>query len=426
MTEVRRGGGSLLIWVGASVIAIAVLGLMYPYGFPLLSLAVGGYLLAVLGTGRGLEVPVIVPFYLLLFLLLIALALTPGSYARPVSDAINGVGVAVLLVLLNTSVRGPADLLKLQYATAALIWVTGVIVGLVGLWKMHLLVQGVILERFIAPDGTYRVGTSLRKDYNFYALGQILTLVTAWYVARRSNTRIIRILALLSLPVMAANVAFSGSRRGILVLVAVVVAWLLVRCIHLIRRLSSARRWGMRPQRAGVLVRSVSVVVILLAAVAVWRIMVASAGLEMARVIALRLSTLQELGAVAGTRTGLWAFGMDELQQYGLRELLLGGGFGYLGRYATHFSPDVAEFTPHNMILAALLSGGVATLATLLWLLGRAGAAYLRNWGLLPLFGVFFLLCSPFALTSLHLLFSFQLLLILTTIPLLPRYAQPR
>lgn len=420
-----HGDQLFLLWAGASVITVAVVALMYPYGFPLFSLAVGAYLLAVLAAGRELDFPVVVPFYLLLALLLISIVLTPGSYARPMNDAINGVGVAALLVLLNTSVRGPLDLARLQEAAAWLVWVTGVGIGLLGLWKMHLLSEGVVLERFVAPDGTYRIGTSLRKDYNFYALGQILTLVAAWHLVRDGKRLIFSILAVVSMPVMVANVVLSGSRRGVVVLIALVVVWALVRTWSLMRQLSAS--WQRRKQAGGlgVLSTGAGLLAMIIAAVVVWRVTVASAGVETVRVVALRLSTLQELGAVAGTRTGLWGFGLDELQHYSLAELLLGGGFAYLGTYATHFSPEVAEFTPHNMILAALLSGGVVTLATLLWLLGRAGARYMLNWNALPMFGVFFLLCTPFALTSLHLLFSFQLLLILTVIPLLPRLTQP-
>jgi hypothetical protein len=426
MTGYRFGEVAPMIWFGAATTAVLVVGLMYPYGFPLFSVVLGLNLLAFLASGRSIRIPVIFPFYLLVFFLLLSLIITSGAYGRPMNDVVNAVTVTALVVLLSSTLNDAEDVRKFQTALAFVIWTAGIGVAALGLWKVHLLSQGTVLEQFRAADGTYRLSTSLPKDYNFFALGQIAALISGWHIFRTSGASPIRLGFLCSVPLLVASVALSGSRRGVLILAMIVgTGFLLLAGAGVAEAL---RRHPLRTPRSpfATLLRVAVVLALPVLIVLGARVLLMLMGLDEVRSTMLRLATLQDFGSVATSRTALWGFGFRETYDYGVGALLLGGGFDYLGVYATQFSPEVREFTPHNMILAAFLSGGVVTLGTLLWLLIRSAGAYARNRVDLPLLLPVTAVSIPFAMTSLHLIFSFSLFLVLVMFPLLADFGSSR
>lgn len=412
-------GNSCLLWFGAIPIAVAVFGMMFPHGLPLFSATIAVYIVALLASGRIVRVPIIFPYYLLLALLVLAIAATPRVYSRPKYDLITGLSIATYMVLLASTVTTTDQVRRLQERTALLVWGSGTIVAVIGLWKLYMLSRGVVLQQFVSADGTYRVGTSLQSDYNFYALGQIATFISGWYLVRTRGGMLIRAGFLGSIPLIVSNVAFSGSRRGLLMLVLVLLVFVGLWLLGVVRNrmvsipLPERSVWqALRP-----IVATLFIAVFIAGLV---RFLVDSVGIAQLVASTQRLQTLGNLGNVAASRTTVWEVALHEAYGYGFWASLLGNGFDYLGWIATRLSPTVTEYTPHNFLLASVLSGGAITTATVVWLVIRSGLAYLRQAALYRLFMLFAMVSFPFALTSLHLLFSFQLLLIMLLIPLIP------
>lgn len=406
-----------LVWLGAFSVNVTVFGLMYPHGLPLFSISLALYCLGFLWSKRSIRIPVISAYYLLLALFLIAYATTTGIFDRPRNDLIDGVGVTILLVLLYSTLSGTEDVRRFQESTAILLWFSGSLVAVVGLWKLYALSQGIVLERFVTDAGIYRFGTSLQSDYNFYALAQIISLIGGSYLMQVRGGALCKVALLLTGPLLILNVLFSGSRRGLIVLGVLIAGGLLLALPSGLRRLTSVfsrRNWLHSLQVA------VGYLLVLMLIGASAHYLYASLGMGNVRLAIERLFTLEDIGRVATTRTAIWAFGVRELYSSGVWELMAGDGFDYLGRFATRFSPEVSEFTPHNMFIAATLSGGLITLVTLVWLLGRSTVMYIRHRKEVPLLLGFIVVSAPFALTSLHLIFSFPFFLILVLFPLCP------
>src|SRR5262249_40677997 len=91
-----------------------------------------------------------------------------------------------------------------------------------GLAKLLYYNQGGIIIRLMDPERGYPLGTSLVMDYNFYALPLLLGLVSAFWLLKRDGSSMWRALALLCLPALILAVLFSGSRRGLMVVVCTV------------------------------------------------------------------------------------------------------------------------------------------------------------------------------------------------------------
>jgi len=97
-----------------------------------------------------------------------------------------------------------------------------------GLVKLFFLLRGVKLDFLSHSGGLYPKGTSLVIDYNFYALVNILGIITASFLLVKESSTIRTLLLQLLVFGLILNVMFSTSRRGIFVLAVLLLFFFLV------------------------------------------------------------------------------------------------------------------------------------------------------------------------------------------------------
>ncbi len=285
----------------------------------------------------------------------------------------------------------------------------GLIGAATGIAKLYLQTRGVTIAA-LEWQGMYPRGTSLRIDYNVYALGLIVSLVAA--MALLASARSLawqRLLASVAVPLIFFAVTFTSSRRGLL---------FLVLAVPLMAVSASGRALRLRMLRVPLVSLGGAGALILALllngdAPALQRV---SEYLDLARA-AERVLAVSEAGQLFETRAPLVADAWNEVsrESSGLAAMF-GGGDGYLREMGRVFNREVDYEYPHNLLLSAVLHGGVVFGGFVLLGLAAAGLFTWRSrtqdlW----LFAAI-VFVALFALTSASSVYSFDLLVTLVLI----------
>ncbi len=316
---------------------------------------------------------------------------------------LQGLLLAAVLVPLFPD---PEERARFFHDVAVCIVAVGALGAAAGVLKLFFQTRGIMFSA-LEWQGMYPRGTSLRIDYNVFALGLVVALVSAIAVRASSlRTRWQSTLSAIVIPLLFFAVPFTSSRRGVLFL-ALSVPLILVSVPS-----GRERRRALRIPLASLAGVGALVSVLLLNgnAPAVQRV---TEVLDLARA-AERVLAVSAAGQLFETRAPLVADAWHQgTREAGAVETIIGRGDGYLREMGRVFNREVDYEYPHNLLLSALLHGGVLFGIAIFVGVGVAGLGawqfrYVDRWVLSAL--VFAVL---FALTSASSAYSFDVLVTL-------------
>lgn len=255
-------------------------------------------------------------------------------------DFVLGLFSLLLLISLSGLMNYVANVIKRYIVYLMAI---GCAVSLLGIYKLYLFSQGVMLDWVgDAAGNQYPWGTSLVSDYNFYSSTALIGMLAAMWLALNDVTKLRRAFGWGVVLVCLAAGFFAGSRRF----------WVLAPLASLSVALISKRmaRGAAHSGRAIILLSIFVVAVFCL----VFFALNDETGVFGADIFH-RLESLNDQSSFSD-RTDRWQFALDYLDG-GI--LLLGDGFKYLYVYSQRFTGGEVLDYPHNPILSAAMYGGV-------------------------------------------------------------------
>ena len=285
----------------------------------------------------------------------------------------------------------------------------GTIGAIAGVLKLYLQTRGVMIAA-LEWEGMYPRGTSLRIDYNVFAIGLVVSLTAA--IAVRSSMLASlwqRALATAAIPLLFFTVSFTSSRRGVLFL-ALALPLTVVAIPGAKAKLRALRVPLVSLAAAGALF-----VALLLNGDAPSLLKV-SEYLDLARA-AERVLAVSEAGQLFETRAPLVSDAWNQVSRdAGAVETVIGRGDGYLREMGRVFNREVDYEYPHNLVLSALLHGGVVLAAVMVLGIGVAGTGAWRNRHLDGWVFAALTFAVAFSLTSASSIYSFDILVTLVMI----------
>lgn len=303
--------------------------------------------------------------------------------------------------------------------TARLLLAIGAAAAAAGLAKLALLSQGVLLENLFLDDGRYPAGTALQHDYNLYALGLLVCLAFGLWLTRAGSTRPDRLLAFVAVPLISIAVALSTSRRGFLLLVAIL-------GVHLATVVSTSRRARVAGALFAILAGGAIAVTLGVASGAI------PIGGAMQDRLDLGFAVSRLLGVASAddlfsTRAPLFGYAWTRFTtDMSAAALIFGNGMTYLTEMGRVFDNPTGFEYPHNFLLSALLHGGLLLAGLMVLLVGSALGAAWRGRGTCSAVLTALLVGLVFALSSSRSLYTHELLYFLLVAAVVPAGLLPR
>lgn len=394
----------------ALILLIAVVGMAYPYGFPLFTpFLVICFCVLMFRGSIVLEINIgFVFLYLSSMLYLVGIIVSGQIYAHNLNDLENMLGYLLLWLMLGKmDGRSYQRLMELYFKVSSPVLT---VIAVLGIYKFYMLYHGVTLTWVIRENNVYPWGSSLVVDYNFFALALLMGLLAATYCFHQASSVRIRLIYLVMALLMTTAIILSGSRRAWVVIALLGLLLLLWLLRVLLRNLSQLRR--------GTQTVFITFVLLVVLPSIFWVIAKSDFGsLDNYRVdqLTYRLSTLfTDEGDSFSERSARWNYTLELLESYNFLQLVLGHGFNYLTDFANQFTFNGTEDYPHNPFLSAFLySGMVGLLAHIMFIF----TACLQAWGNRKRLGWTFLgmlgISLAFCLISANSIFSINLMMIL-------------
>lgn len=407
----------------ATCMLVAIIGLAFPYHFPLFILVVIGWFGLLLLNGQ-LSFRLTVGMLPLLFSIgffLLGIVLSFGKMYDIVTEDLINIITVLLIWPMATGINREG---LRRFLNLYLRWIFPLMVAiaLVGLYKFYLLLNGQFLS-FISPETSllkYPLGTALMTDYNMFAFGQFSGLLAGIYGFGRSRTLFSRIWFVLGSIIIVTAIVFAGSRRG-WVVAGLAVFYAVVMMFRTLRRIVAKKRIARRLLVNVLVILGVlgGVAALVIPRIPIERFLTTAYALEM---VAYRFGTLTgqsyERGGSFSSRTDLWVHAVGLVSDYSFIEWSIGSGFDYIAQYGSLASSG--EGYPHNPIISALLYSGILGALTVIVLIA---VVFVRAWQsrkwvgtnqllLLYLVSLLFLLPSGNSIFSIKT-FPLQLLILL-------------
>jgi hypothetical protein len=367
-----------------AIFALSLYGEAFPYGVPLvLPITVIGFVWFAL-IKRTLSVPINLGFALFVIcfcLYLLGVIRTARVYEHNSRDLRNAVCVLLVSVLLFSRKALP-EFRSFRDGAQLIGAVAGTTLAIIGLYKFHLMVNGQKIHLLFVKGYPYPWGTSLIDDYNFYALAILCGAISCLFYLFRCSSITAKVMCIVGLCLNVISLSLSGSRRGwvteILLLVAVLICLIrwLARGLGRFHLSSQVFSPGFKTVAAVVIVAVIGPIFMRYQpAFLDSRRGTSRSALES---LQFRFGTLRDPEKSFGERTDRWEYSTQLLNHASPFELLFGQGFDYLRLFVVSFdtknkdnSADATlEDYPHNpLISAALYSGVVGSSAVLFFIL---------------------------------------------------------
>lgn len=372
----------------AILLAITMLSLSYPYGFPLVApLTFLLLLLKSMNKNINLKIRIntgFILFFLLVVLYLLGMSMNQGIiYNHNRSDLINIITFFMFWILLSDLKKG--DYPKILHKFSKLTVFLSFAVSFVSLYKFIMLINGVQIQAFFM-ELDYPQGSSLVRDYNMFVLGMSSGLVMSVYLISKSK-KISHLLYYLSAFLLIfTSIIFSGSRRG-WVLSIVLLTFVLYMGLKYI--LSHGFETNMiRLLKLSFVTTFIAFSLLLTSTVFNVDINFESHAITQLtrRLDSLQLDSVND--SFEDSRGVRWRHAEQLYGEYNPAEMIIGSGFSYLPDFGSTFDQDEENY-PHSPMHSALLYSGLLGVVTLisfvLWTLYKA---YIQHSTL----GIYFLL----------------------------------
>jgi hypothetical protein len=417
----------------AIVCSLIPVGLVFPYGFPLIfPLVFAVFLLYALHTMMANSKIYIINELVLIYSLMMIFLLWGGIhsdrlYMHFVQDLVNATMIFLLIPIFSKiSKCNLFDNFKLAYAKANLMLLFPV--SLYCLYKFYQLLHGVQLDKFVGSGGRpYPWGTALQSDYNMGALGLLIGVVSGLYLFRRTDGFLNKTCLILASMTMFIAAMLTGSRRMYLVFVLMVGCFVFYPIYKLIKNMTGSK---LQIHKKIGIKRVLVILIILSIPLFIYTSMrqLSSQELdegsrkEMAK-LTYRIDSLFEKTTFYESRGLLMYQAIDLIDDFTIFQLFCGNGFNYLSQLASSSSD---ENYPHNPVFASFLYGGFFGVVLTFWFIARSFFLYIRNLKEEKFLLILFILTFIFMSISSNTVFSSRLFLILIVIGyLLPERKAP-
>ncbi|WP_067725379.1 O-antigen ligase family protein [Oceanobacillus damuensis] len=394
----------------AIILAVALLSLSYPYGFPLFGLIVILFGLLKVITGKfkvRINIGFIL-FFLAVLTYILGMTLSGGRiYSSNISDLTNILSFFIIWALLSDLNRD--DYPKLIHNFAKYAVFVSFIVSLISLYKFYQLLGGIQLPQFFMGN-YYPTGSSLLRDYNMFSLGLIPGLIMTTYLLSNSKKITHMSYYLISFVTIFSSLILAGSRRGwiVAIIVLLFVLFLLVKFIfHLNKNFVKLFKISL-----GALYVSIFALLF----VNLFNVEFNFQSSPEIQNLKYRFETLQyeEASNSMSPRTVRWDYASRMYNDANPLEVFIGSGFGYLPKFANEFAPSIQEDYPHSPFYSTLLFSGLIGLIILSFMLFWSIIMSFKEIKTLGFhFILVFLISWTFALISGNSIFSINVFLIL-------------
>lgn len=345
---------------------------------------------------------------------LFALMFNGGKiYQQNINDIINIFSLICLLLYIGKINVDSLQAIKVQ--TFKYISFIFPIIGLLAVAKFLMQQKGQNFSLLHIQTSVLPMGTSLKSDYNMFALGFCISLIALMYCYNRAKKKSTQIYYILGILINGLTIAFSGSRRGWVVLGIIVLIFLLKLLFGIFKR-----------QKRILISFSVTTV----AVAVLWNLL--GKGLIFSdsiafRVIESRFTSLENFGQSYSGRTDRWIYGIELFKEYNTLQLIIGNGFLYLPKFAEMFTSNIAEDYPHNPIISALLYSGILGAFISIMIIFIPLIIYMSIIKKIGIeFTLIYMISLLFLISSGNSLFSNNLLLLLICLSFLTRKKQIR
>lgn len=377
----------------AILLAISMLSLSYPYGFPLFSI-LALFFIIIKFINRNIHFKLNIGFIIFLACVLfyiLGIFLSGGIiYSFNISDLTNVATFFIFWILLSNLNRENYPVLLKNFAKMTVF--LSFIVSIISLYKFLMLLNGVYLQSFYA-GADYPNGTSLVRDYNMFSLGISSGLIMSVFLVSKSKKTSHSVYYLLAFSTIFISLIFAGSRRG-WVIALIILAFLLFMGLKflLTHRFESN---VISFFKFGFLTLVVFGFVFLTATLFNFDTSIQdSIHFEQ---IKYRFETLQLNQAQDSfdSRTKRWDYAEQMFKEYNIIQMFIGSGFSYLTEFGDIFTYNAEESYPHSPFHSALLYSGLLGVFSLVLLVVWTILIAIRHYSLTNIYFpfLFFVTC---------------------------------
>lgn len=291
------------------------------------------------------------------------------------------------------------------------IGISSIIVAIIGLTKF-----GLQIIEIPIPIET-PIGTSINSDKNFFALYSFLGVISIIpFLTKKQNVGI-RVLLQLGITTLLANILFSYSYRGILILFLLFIGLILVNTISFFK----TKQLIINHIRNNTFVMLLTLVLL---GVAFSQFSDNKLKLQVYKHVEVFQDNHVELTYNA-FHFNKWSYAIEYYQNQTVIEKIFGNGFNYLEDFGQEFNgnKELIDY-PHNPILSALLySGFVGAIFAILFLIISVyyGILYFKKY---PLFSLMLFTSLLFVFFSGNSLFSVPIFLFLFSLSFMIRHQE--
>jgi len=426
----REFQNSMGIFTVSTLFSIAFIRSMFPYGIPLYSMIAGVLLFYTIVISTLSSRMIVFPknlrfFYLLQIYFIFAIVLSDRFYNGLRKDVFNIIGINIFIVSAFYFIKDEASFNRFKKNTIFIIFFASAYISFIGLIKYVLSLRGIQLH-FFAVRSQYPWGSSLVLDYNYYALAHVIGLLCALYIFIYGKGIAIRVMTSLSLILISANIILSGSRRAVFFLIIIISITILYTLIKMNGSLFSALH-GKKMYNKMDSKRIINNLIIILLFVCLSALILSK--IEIIQLINKnttvegkiyrRVSSVKQFQSAIHPRIERYLFTEELLENSLLMQIIFGNGFEYLREFGQRRGSGSGESYPHNIVLSALLYGGIINVLLFLIYLIQTMHLYLKKIRYLDFYFFCFIIFLLSSMISGNTFFSLRRLCLLSILPFL-------
>lgn len=398
------------------IIYSAFLGITIPYGFPIFTPLVCGVLILCIIARKDIYLKINVFF--ISFATIVIMYLWGLYLGKPASTNLYASELAnvfsYLMVWIIISPWANQNYNKMFTYLRVTLIINGALFSVLGIVKYIMWGQGKYFS-FLYSFEKYPQGTSLIVDYNMFSLSMLTTIILSLFSIRKDNNFIYSIYLLLTMFSCSLAIVFSGSRRGWVILMFIIVFVIL----YFIKISISSKTFKTKSFLLIFIMFCGSLLMFLFTKVFNESILLGNStyiqGLFQ-RLLGLFNSDIDDGGL--DSRNVRWDYAFELFTSSDLKDKIFGQGFYYLQNYADYFFNIIDSDYPHNFLLSAILySGVIGSLGIIIFLFVVFKDVY-KGFKLNKEWTIIFSMSFLFAFISGNTIFShkvfFVLILVLT------------
>ena len=396
------------------IIFFAFLGITVPYGFPIFTPLVALVFLLSIIARKNIYIKInafFVSFVIIILLYFYGLYLgKPPTTNLYLSEIANIISYIMIWIIISPWEKQNYN--KMFAYLRMILIANGFVFSILGIVKYLMLGQGKYIT-FLYTFEKYPQGTSLIVDYNMFSLSLIATLILCLFSLKRNINSVFFIYLLITIFTCSLAIVFSGSRRGWIILILILVFIV----FYFIKLVISSKRFKTK----NVLYLFISFgslfLLFLFSKINNMSLFFADSayikGL-LQRLFGLYDSNVDDSGL--DSRNVRWDYGFELFRDSELKNKIFGNGFHYLQNYADYFNNVIDTDYPHNFILSSILYSGIlGSLGIIIFLLvvfkyAFKGFKYNKELSLI------FFVSIMFALISGNTIFSHKVFFVLILI----------